>query len=143
MSKSQISQADLSEIRNLGTRIRETRKFMGLTQADFAALGGVSLGAQNRYEAGGTDPGAAYFGKLAEAGIDIMMLITGRRCSDLLDSESAELVSIFAGMPPDMRDGLLTFARSMGGYVTKHGLGMPAESATLHSGRLPFAGEKE
>lgn len=119
------------------------RRLMGLTQADFAALGGVSLGAQNRYEAGGTDPGATYFANLAEAGLDIMMLITGQRCGELLDSESAELVSIFSGMPPDMREGLLTFARSMGGYVAKHGLGLPAESPTLHSKRLEFREESE
>lgn len=119
------------------------RKSMGLTQADFAALGGVSLGAQNRYESGGTDPGASYFAKLAEAGLDIMMLITGQRCGDLLDSESAELVTIFLTMPEDMRDGLLTFARSMGGYVAKQGYGIAVESPTVHSQRLDYRGEAE
>ncbi len=124
-------------------RLRQERRSRGLNQTEFASIGGVGLQTQSRYELGETEPNAAYLAAICAAGVDVRFILTGRRCPDSLDDEASELVTIFQTMPPDMRAGLLTFARSMDGYILKHGLGMPPESATLHARRFDYRGEAE
>ncbi|KQM41146.1 hypothetical protein ASE59_02360 [Sphingomonas sp. Leaf10] len=82
---------------------------MGLTQGQFAELAGVGLGAQNRYEAGATEPSASYFAHLANAGVDVVHLLTGRRAADSLDPETSAIVSLVIAMADDQRRGLLSF----------------------------------
>lgn len=124
-------------------RLRQERRSLGLNQTDFARLGGVGLQTQSRYELGDTEPNAAYLAAISDAGVDVLFILTGRRSRDTLQEEASELVTIFLTMPDDMRDGLLTFARSMGGYVAKHGIGIAHESPTLHARRLDYRGEAE
>lgn len=112
-------------------------------QGDFARLVGVSQGQQSLYERGQRELRAPYLEACAEAGIDVTYVLTGHRSPNALDEEASELVTIFLTMPDDMRDGLLTFARSMGGYVAKHGIGIAHESPTLHARRLDYRGEAE
>ena len=63
----------------LGTRLREERRRLGLTQAALAAVAGISTATQVGYEGGATDPGASYLLKIAEAGVDVCWVLTGQR----------------------------------------------------------------
>jgi len=84
---------------------------MGMTQAQFAALGGIGLGAQHRYEAGSAEPGAAYLSRLANAGVDILHLLTGRHGGGaLLDEQTSKLIDQLARLDPAMRSAILTIA---------------------------------
>ena len=63
----------------LGQRLREERERLGLTQIDFAALGGAKKHSQINYEADRTAPDTNYLSALGEHGVDIIYLLTGER----------------------------------------------------------------
>ena len=68
---------------SLCDRLREVRKEMGLSQTEFAAIGGVMLNSQGLYERGKRSPDTAYLEKLAAAGADVVYILTGVRASEL------------------------------------------------------------
>ena len=62
----------------IGRRLREERVRLGYTQAAFAALGGVLVNAQGKYERGLRSPSALYLARLAEIDVDVIYILTGR-----------------------------------------------------------------
>lgn len=64
---------------NFCERLREERERLGYNQADFGEIGGVKKLAQFNYEKGERSPDAAYLGKIASIGVDIIYLLTGQR----------------------------------------------------------------
>lgn len=63
----------------VGTRLREERKILNLTQHEFAALGGVESNAQAHYESGTRQPRASYLIGIAGGGADILYVLLGVR----------------------------------------------------------------
>lgn len=63
----------------LGERLIEERKRFGLSQSAFGEAGGVQKRAQINYESGERRPDAAYLERLAEIGVDVLYVLTGRR----------------------------------------------------------------
>lgn len=55
------------------------RRRLGLNQTALAEVGGVSKATQVAYEAGSTRPDAAYLAKVADVGVDVCWLLTGRK----------------------------------------------------------------
>jgi transcriptional regulator with XRE-family HTH domain len=78
------------EILTFGKKLKTERQRLGLTQAAFAELGSVSKVTQAAYEADATRPDIAYLAKLAEAGVDILWVATGRRASPGVDWDLIE-----------------------------------------------------
>jgi transcriptional regulator with XRE-family HTH domain len=62
-----------------GSRLREERERKGLTQDEFARLGGVQKLSQHRYEKGLSEPAIGYLYALASYGVDITYLLSGGR----------------------------------------------------------------
>jgi transcriptional regulator with XRE-family HTH domain len=88
------------EICSFGKKLKTERQRLGLTQAAFAERGGVSKVTQAAYESDATRPDVAYLSRLADAGVDILWITTGRRASlgidwDLID-ELLELIDEWA-----------------------------------------------
>ncbi len=63
----------------IGTRLREERNRLKLSQSAFGAIGGVETNAQGNYESGARFPKADYLLRITEAGVDINFVLTGRR----------------------------------------------------------------
>lgn len=63
----------------LGTRLKEERKSLGLSQQQFAAIGGVEANAQGKYESGERTPRSDYLTALGCQGVDVLYLLSGRR----------------------------------------------------------------
>ncbi|WP_140921061.1 helix-turn-helix domain-containing protein [Limnobaculum xujianqingii] len=63
----------------IGARLKEERSRMGLTQDDFAALGGVKRGAQVNYEKDERAPDANYLSSIANNGVDVQYILIGIR----------------------------------------------------------------
>lgn len=69
------------------------RKDGGVTQAEMAEIGGVSLATQQNYEAQRTRPTTEYLQRLAVAGYDVNFLLTGKRQVQTLSQEDSELLN--------------------------------------------------
>lgn len=69
-----------------GSRLREERKRLGLTQAAFAERAGVAVNSQTNYELDGTNPRVKYFDVIAALGVDVGYVLTGQRPSARGDS---------------------------------------------------------
>lgn len=63
----------------IGERIREERERLKLSQSALAAIGGVGKHSQINYEADRRYPDASYFAHIADAGADVLFILTGRR----------------------------------------------------------------
>jgi transcriptional regulator with XRE-family HTH domain len=83
-------------------RLIEERKRMGLNQADFGAIGGVTKQSQHMYEVGKRFPDVAYLAAIAAEGADVLYIVTGRRTPNTLQTLSAEenaLLASFSAAP--------------------------------------------
>ncbi len=65
----------------MGDRLRQERKRLGWSQTEMGALGGVAANAQGNYESGDRVPRADYLAALANAGVDVLYVLTGRRAA--------------------------------------------------------------
>lgn len=65
----------------LGSRLKQERQRLGLTQAMLATIGGVAPNAQGHYESGKRWPKADYLQSVSAAGVNIGYLINGPVCS--------------------------------------------------------------
>ena len=64
---------------DIGTRLREERERLGMTQEGFGQAGGVLKRALIRYEKGERMPDAAFLAAIAAAGADVLYILTGQR----------------------------------------------------------------
>jgi transcriptional regulator with XRE-family HTH domain len=63
-------------VKDFGLRLRKERTRLGLTQANFARIGGVEPNAQGHYESGWRNPKADYLQRVGVAGVDLLFLLT-------------------------------------------------------------------
>lgn len=75
---------------DFSSRLKEERKRIGVSQAELGTAGGVSKDAQLNYESGDRSPNASYLQAIADAGVDVLYVLTGRRSS-------------LEGMPDELR----------------------------------------
>ncbi|HEC54352.1 MAG TPA: XRE family transcriptional regulator [Gammaproteobacteria bacterium] len=61
----------------IGSRLRQERERLGLSQKNFGEIGGVEANAQGKYESGGRAPKADYLSRVAERGVDVLYVLTG------------------------------------------------------------------
>jgi transcriptional regulator with XRE-family HTH domain len=66
----------------IGSRLREERLRLGMTQADFAEFGGVAKRTALEWEQGKTSPNAVFLAAASRQGIDILYVVNGVRLSD-------------------------------------------------------------
>ncbi|WP_095093784.1 helix-turn-helix domain-containing protein [Pseudomonas sp. Irchel 3A5] len=64
---------------DIGSRLKQERKRLGLSQKEMGELGGVAANAQGKYESGERAPRADYLAALAKAGVDVLFVLTSRR----------------------------------------------------------------
>ena len=81
-------------MKNIGARLRQERKRLGLSQREVGLLGGVAANAQGKYESGDRAPKADYLAALARAGVDVLYVLTSRRVS------ASQLDGAFAKVEP-------------------------------------------
>ncbi|RRV07031.1 helix-turn-helix domain-containing protein [Pseudomonas sp. v388] len=91
-------------MKQLGARLREERKKLGLTQHDFAALGGIASNAQAHYESGERQPKAGYLIGIAGGGVDILYVLLGKHTPTLansLDPDEADVLAHYRSLPKE------------------------------------------
>ncbi|NBF06218.1 helix-turn-helix domain-containing protein [Pseudomonas sp. Fl5BN2] len=63
----------------IGSRLRQERERLGLSQKVFGEIGGVEANAQGKYESGDRAPKADYLSRVAAKDVDVLYVLTGSR----------------------------------------------------------------
>lgn len=84
---------------DIGSRIKEERERLRLSQAEFGELAGVKQQAQLNYEKNTRSPDANYLHNLSTHGVDIQYIITGNRTA-----EGGSPIFDNAGHPIDLEE---------------------------------------
>ena len=99
---------------SFGTRLAEERRRLGLKQAEFAALVATTAPKQSLYENDKRELRAPHFARLAEAGVDIVYVLTGRRSAGgAVGQGASDLLTAYLAVPPDMQQALEELARAL------------------------------
>lgn len=121
---------------NFGARLAEERKRLGLKQSEFAGLVGTDVPKQSLYETGKRELRADYLARLAEAEVDVVYVLTGRRSEAAsIGAGASELLSAYLMLPPSMQQALLALAAALRDQFAG------SRGATLHSPGLDYRTE--
>ncbi|MDR1853465.1 MAG: helix-turn-helix domain-containing protein [Azoarcus sp.] len=77
----------------IGVRIKDERERLGLSQSDFGKIVGATKKTVFSWENGRTAPDAFQLCRLAEVGLDLCYVLTGKRDNSRLAAEEAELLA--------------------------------------------------
>lgn len=95
---------------NFSLRLKQERKRLHLNQTEFAGAGGVQKQAQFTYEKGLRIPDASYLSAIAEVGVDVLYLLTGRASDPstlALDPDEERLLAGYRELKPREKKGVL------------------------------------
>ena len=96
---------------SIGKRLREARLAARFrSQGDLADAIGIKRESQNRFESGRQTPGGDYLAKAAEAGLDVIYVLTGIRGA--LSTEEAALLDNYRAACADQQAKLLETSRT-------------------------------
>lgn len=97
----------------IGERLREERERFGWNQEELGQRGGVNRNTQGKYEKGERNPDSAYLVAVAEAGVDVLYVLMGRRTPvppEGLDADAHELVHLYQKVSEADRPVLMRMA---------------------------------
>ncbi|RBP73462.1 helix-turn-helix protein [Shewanella putrefaciens] len=77
---------------DFGTRLRDERIKLGLSQTEFGGHGGVRKNTQSKYETNERAPDAHYLAKVAKIGVDVQYVLTGEPRAEA-NEDVAELLA--------------------------------------------------
>lgn len=99
----------------IGERLKEERVRLGFNQAEFAAFAGVAKTSQFNYEKGERSPDAGYLAAVAEQGVDVFYVVTGKRLpmpADALSAEELEMVEHVRGLDAEDKGAVARLLRA-------------------------------
>lgn len=104
---------------SIGDRIREERERLGYTQQEFARLAGASKNSQFLWERGSAFPNAKVMETWADAGVDVLYILTGQRSQpvppqQLLPESDRILLDNFHHATPGVQAGV---RRTLGDFA--------------------------
>lgn len=108
-----LSQEKGIEMSELGDRLLSERKRLTLSQTEFANLGGVTKNSQFLYETNKRKPTGEYLMGVAEAGVDVLFVLTGRETPEAeasLAKDEASLIKAYRTMTKAGQSSLLELA---------------------------------
>lgn len=120
MSKKRRVNINEQFMTRLGTRLRDERLRIGLSQDEFAAVGGIARRSQTAYESDERAPDADYLLAVRKIGVDVHYVLTGERFGDHAQkvgtpegaTEEAELLGMYRQLNEAGKAALYAFAAS-------------------------------
>jgi transcriptional regulator with XRE-family HTH domain len=109
-------------MKDLGTRLKEERKRMGLSQQEFGTIGGVEANAQGKYENGERIPRSDYLAALGKKGVDVLYVITGERTPmtvDALNEAERAIITHYRALNEEDQEAISQLATSLSECVTE------------------------
>ncbi|WP_321891832.1 helix-turn-helix domain-containing protein [Paraburkholderia tropica] len=105
-------------------RLRQERRRLGLNQEALANAGGVQKHAQLNYEKGFRQPSASYLAGIAEVGVDVLYLLTGRASDPAtlaVDLDEERLLAGFRELKAREKRGVLALVAAITGTLDDEG----------------------
>jgi transcriptional regulator with XRE-family HTH domain len=103
-------------MKDLGSRLKEERKSLGMSQQEFGAIGGVEANAQGKYESGERIPRSDYLAALGKKGVDVLYVLSGKRTpisTDTLNDAERAIITHYRALSEDDRDAISQLATSL------------------------------
>jgi len=109
-------------------RLKQERQRLKLSQSAFAEIAGVTKLSQFNYEKGTRKPDAEYFERIAQAGADVLYIITGEYSKPLaqefltgeqLAEDEKTLLENYRVASPEGRGMLLASSKAIAGTARK------------------------
>lgn len=100
----------ITQIDNFSIRLKQERRRLRMNQTEFASAGGVQKQAQFTYEKGLRYPDASYLARIAEVGVDVLYLLTGRTSDPatlVLDPDEERLLAGYRELKAREKRGVL------------------------------------
>ena len=99
---------------SFGTRLAEERRRLGLKQAEFAKLVDTNVPKQSLYEHDKRELRAPYLARLAEAGVDVLYVLTGRRnAGEAAGQGPSDLRTAYLALPAEMQQAVEALAHAL------------------------------
>lgn len=97
---------------SIGKRLKEARIAARYrTQGDLADAIGIKRESQNRFESGRQTPGGDYLAKVAEAGLDVVFILTGNAAA--LSPEEKALLNNYRAACAEQRAKLMKVSSAL------------------------------
>ncbi|MGS0892746.1 helix-turn-helix domain-containing protein [Burkholderia stagnalis] len=90
-----------------GERLKAERKRLGLKQGELADRAGTTNVAQSRYESGDRSPDWGYLSAVAQAGVDVLYVLTGQHSTVALSIDEHALLAGYRSLDAQGRAGVL------------------------------------
>ncbi|WP_296256171.1 MULTISPECIES: helix-turn-helix domain-containing protein [unclassified Pseudomonas] len=103
-------------MKDIGSRLKEERKSLGLSQQEFGAIGGVEANAQGKYENGDRIPRSDYLAALGEKGVDLLYVLSGKRTpmpEESLNEAERAIITHYRVLSEEDRDAISQLATSL------------------------------
>lgn len=98
---------------SFGARLAEERKRLRLKQGEFAILVGTDVPKQSLYENDRRELRADYLARLAQAGVDVMYVLTGHRTQGApLDEQATRLIAAYLCLSEPMQRALVALVEA-------------------------------
>lgn len=107
---------------DLGSRLKEERKALGMSQQEFGAIGGVEANAQGKYESGERVPRSDYLAALGHKGVDVLYVLSGKRtpiASDSLSEAEQAIITHYRSLSDDDKEAISQLANSLSECVAE------------------------
>ena len=105
----------------IGSRLREERERLGLTQTEFANMGEASKRSQTDWEQGKLVPNGEFLANIAERGADIGYILTGERNGNKLSPEENQYLTALRQLDERGKDCMLGMLAAMSCYQSGPG----------------------
>lgn len=99
---------------SFGERLREERKRLGYKQAEFAARVGTDVPKQSLYENNRRGLRAPYLSRIAEVGVDVLYVLTGRRSEACLDERATAFLEAYFELPAPLQQAVERLMTDLG-----------------------------
>ncbi|WP_230945544.1 helix-turn-helix domain-containing protein [Burkholderia pseudomultivorans] len=142
MSKKRLVNDIRKFMSQVGSRLREERLRIGLSQDEFAAVGGVTRRSQSAYESDERSPDASYLLSVRAIGVDIYYVLTGQRIAAdngthevKGDGEEVELLEVYRQLNETGKATLQSFIGSVLNQTVMLKTGKPQRAKRLPENR--------
>ncbi len=109
-------------MKDLGSRLKEERKRLGLSQQEFGSIGGVEANAQGKYESGERIPRSDYLAAIGKKGVDVLYVLFGKHTPlavDSLNDEERTIINHYRALSEEDRDAISQLATSLSECATE------------------------